>query len=183
MVMTKKDGTPARNAKGKIKRVKPNVLLDAHRHVEQMTWAPGLPLTTEDKLIAEGGLIERCGVTTFNLYRPPAVRQGNSAGADRWLQGASDLPRGRRPYRHILCAPRAISRGEDQPRPRAGRCSWHRQGYDAGTVEARRWSVELQRGIAARHYGSTTTTCAVLFCASPRPMTWATSTGMRSTTI
>jgi hypothetical protein len=75
--MVKKDG--------KIKRIKPNAYLDAHRHVEQMTWAPGLPLTIEDRLIAEGGWIERRGVTTFNLYRPPTARQGNSADADRWL--------------------------------------------------------------------------------------------------
>jgi len=73
------------NIKGRVRHVKPSVYLDACRHVEQMTWAPGLPLTVEGKLIAEGGWIERNGVTTFNLYRPPVERCGNSANADRWV--------------------------------------------------------------------------------------------------
>ena len=29
---------------------------------------------------------QRPGVTTFNLYRPPAVQRGNSANADRWVE-------------------------------------------------------------------------------------------------
>lgn len=48
--------------------------LDANRAVEQMTWAPGKPMEICDKLIADGGWIERKGVTTFNLYRPAALK-------------------------------------------------------------------------------------------------------------
>jgi hypothetical protein len=70
---------------GKIKYIKPATWLDGHRAVEQMTWAPGLPLTIADRLISDGGWIERNGVTTFNLYRPPIIRQGNSTSADRWI--------------------------------------------------------------------------------------------------
>jgi hypothetical protein len=33
--------------------------LDKHRPVEQMTWCPGLELLIQDRLIAEGGWIER----------------------------------------------------------------------------------------------------------------------------
>ena len=82
----KKDGTPAVDKDGKPKHVRPSVWLDTHRPVEQMTWVPGEPLTIDGKLIAEGGWVERPGVTTFNLYRPPVVRQGNSANADRWVE-------------------------------------------------------------------------------------------------
>ena len=39
--------------------------------VEQMTWAPGMPVLIPDKLIANGGWISRPGCAVFNLYRPP----------------------------------------------------------------------------------------------------------------
>jgi hypothetical protein len=48
--------------------------LDANRAVEQMTWVPGKPMEIRDKLIADGGWIDRPGCTTFNLYRPPALK-------------------------------------------------------------------------------------------------------------
>ena len=48
--------------------------LDIHAAVEQMTWAPGLPMLIEDKLISDGGWIERPGCTVFNLYRAPSLK-------------------------------------------------------------------------------------------------------------
>jgi len=38
-----------------------------------MTWVPGEPMEIKNKLIAEGGWIERTGITVFNLYRPPTI--------------------------------------------------------------------------------------------------------------
>jgi len=38
-----------------------------------------------DRLISEGGWIERKGMTVFNLYRPPTIEPGNAAKAKRWL--------------------------------------------------------------------------------------------------
>lgn len=60
--------------------------LDAHRHVEQMTWAPGEPLVIVDRLVSGGGWIERPGCHCFNLYRPPELRHGDPAAAGRWLE-------------------------------------------------------------------------------------------------
>ena len=74
------------DGEGNPKHSKPSIWLDKHRPVEQMTWAPGEPLTVDGRLIAEGGWFERPGTRTFNLYRPPIVRQGNSANADRWVE-------------------------------------------------------------------------------------------------
>ena len=45
---------------GKI--ISPSLWLDRHRPVEQMTWAPGLPMLIRNRLISEGGWIERNGV-------------------------------------------------------------------------------------------------------------------------
>jgi phage/plasmid primase-like uncharacterized protein len=70
---------------GKPKRTPASTWLDRHKPVEQMTWAPGLPTLIRNRLIAEGGWIERDGVTTFNLYRPPTIALGNAAEAGRWF--------------------------------------------------------------------------------------------------
>ena len=52
-------------------RSRPSTWLDQNQPVEQMTWCPGEPMLIRDRLIAEGGWIERPGCTIFNLYRPP----------------------------------------------------------------------------------------------------------------
>jgi Family of unknown function (DUF5906) len=62
-----------------------NAWLDRNKPVEQMTWAPGLPMLIRDRLIAEGGWIERDGVSCFNLYRPPAIKLGDAAKASPWI--------------------------------------------------------------------------------------------------
>jgi hypothetical protein len=62
-----------------------NARLDEHRSVEQMTWAPGLPMLIRDHLISEGGWIRRQGVSCFNLYRAPTIKLGNPTKAQRWL--------------------------------------------------------------------------------------------------
>ncbi len=70
---------------GKQKIISASAWLDRNKPVEQMTWAPGVPMLIHDRLISEGGWIERKGVTVFNLYRPPTIEPGNAAEADRWL--------------------------------------------------------------------------------------------------
>jgi hypothetical protein len=64
---------------------RPAEWLDQHNAVEQMTWAPGEPQILEDRLISNGGWIERPGCRCFNLYRPPTVRPGDAAKAGPWL--------------------------------------------------------------------------------------------------
>jgi hypothetical protein len=71
---------------GKPKRLPASVWLDRNKPVEQMTWAPGLPTLIRGRLIADGGWIERNGVTTFNLYRPPTIRHGDAAQAGPWIE-------------------------------------------------------------------------------------------------
>ena len=60
--------------------------LDQNRPVDMMTWAPGLPLVVEGKLISGGGWIERPGSNTFNLYVPPRIVPGNTNAAARWIE-------------------------------------------------------------------------------------------------
>jgi hypothetical protein len=79
------DGTPSLDEKHKQKRIKAGKWLDRNKPVEQMTWAPGEPLLIRDRLIAEGGWIERPGAACLNLYRPPAIELGNAAEAAPWL--------------------------------------------------------------------------------------------------
>jgi hypothetical protein len=65
--------------------IKASTWLDQNRPAEQMTWAPGEPMLINDRLISEGGWIERKGVHCFNLYRPPRIEPGDPEQAGLWL--------------------------------------------------------------------------------------------------
>ena len=66
-------------------RIPAHTWLDKSAPVHQMTWCPGEPLLIRDRLVADGGWIERPNVTTLNLYRPPTINLGNAAEAERWV--------------------------------------------------------------------------------------------------
>jgi hypothetical protein len=67
-------------------KMKPSRWLDANAPVEQMTWAPGLEMVIEGKLIDSGGWIDHPGCTCFNLYRPPTLEHGDPDKAGPWLE-------------------------------------------------------------------------------------------------
>ena len=83
------DGTPVLDKKGSPKYVMATTWLDRHHAVEQMTWVPGMPMVIQDRLVSEGGWIDRPGCKIFNLYRPPRVQLGDPQHADRWLDHIS----------------------------------------------------------------------------------------------
>ena len=66
--------------------IKASIWIDKNQPVEQMTWAPGMPMIIADRLIANGGWIERKGVSCFNLYRPPTIKLGDASKAGPWLE-------------------------------------------------------------------------------------------------
>jgi Bifunctional DNA primase/polymerase, N-terminal/Primase C terminal 2 (PriCT-2) len=79
-------GAPKLDSKGEQKKTKASTWLDQNAPVEQMTWAPGLPQLIPDRLVSDGGFVERPGVTTFNLYRPPVIVPGDPSKAGPWLE-------------------------------------------------------------------------------------------------
>jgi hypothetical protein len=76
---------PALDKDGKQKTMPANMWLDKNKSVEQMTWAPGKPMLIMGKLIADGGWIDREGVSCFNLYRPPVEGPGDPKLAGPWI--------------------------------------------------------------------------------------------------
>jgi hypothetical protein len=80
-----KAGLPKRSAAGKPVSMTPATWLDHNRPVEQMTWAPGYPMLIRDRLVVDGGWIERPEVTCFNHYRPPRLQLGDASKAQRWV--------------------------------------------------------------------------------------------------
>ena len=80
---TKTNGTPI--------MIKAGVFLDNNCHIEQMTWAPGLPMFIEDRHIFEGGWIDRKSANVFNLYRAPKIALGDASKAGPWLDHVRKL--------------------------------------------------------------------------------------------
>jgi hypothetical protein len=79
-------GDPVLDDEGKQVKIKASAWLDRHQAVETMTWAPGEPMILRNVLATENAIIERQGVTSFNLYRPPPVlNDGDARRAQRWL--------------------------------------------------------------------------------------------------
>jgi hypothetical protein len=70
---------------GKQRFVQANEWLDQYRAVEMMTWSPGDEMLIQNRLMAEGGWFQRKGATCFNLYRPPTIKLGDPAKAQRWV--------------------------------------------------------------------------------------------------
>jgi hypothetical protein len=79
------DGHPVVDSKGKPTTIKASRWLDQNRAVDQMTWAPGLPLLIENKIIKTGGWKKHPGKRCFNLYLPPTVQHGDPDKAECWL--------------------------------------------------------------------------------------------------
>jgi hypothetical protein len=77
--------TGSRDEQGEPITISATAWLDHNRAVEQMTWAPGLPQIIENRLIIEGGWIDRPGVNCFNLYLPPRTTEGDATRVDKWL--------------------------------------------------------------------------------------------------
>ena len=68
-----------------VNKIKASTWIDQNQPVEMMTWAPGMPMIIADRLIAEGGWIERKGVSCFNLYRSPMIELGDASKASPWV--------------------------------------------------------------------------------------------------
>jgi Family of unknown function (DUF5906) len=81
-----RDGQPVTKDDGEQVILSATAWLDRNKPVEQMTWAPGLPMVITNRLVSAGGWIERRGVSCFNLYKPPEIKPGDAAQAEPWLE-------------------------------------------------------------------------------------------------
>jgi hypothetical protein len=88
-----RDHWPAASVNAKLGKIRVNddltinagLWLDQNRSVEQITWAPGSPMVIKDKVVADGGWVDRRGARTFNTYRPPLLVKGKKEKAWVWL--------------------------------------------------------------------------------------------------
>jgi hypothetical protein len=80
-----RNGEPVLDDNGEQVMQTASAWLDQNKPVEQMTWAPGLPMIIRDRLVSAGGWIERKGVSCFNLYRPPEIELGDADEAGPWI--------------------------------------------------------------------------------------------------
>jgi len=115
-----KSGQPKRNKDGKLVYESATKWLDRERGIEQATWCPGLPMLIDDRVVVDGGWIEKIGVTTFNWYRPPRIELGDASKAGPWIDHA-----------HSCCTPKTtpITASNGSPtacsgRPRRSTMAW-----------------------------------------------------------
>jgi hypothetical protein len=85
ITITKNDGTTEDIT------IEPSSWIDRHNPVMQMVWDPGSPQIIDDKLLRDGGWVEKIGTRGFNLYRPPDPLPGNAAKAGPWLDHVRKL--------------------------------------------------------------------------------------------
>jgi len=85
------DGTAVVNAKKKPVRIKASQHLSRTKPLEQMTWAPGEPDIIRDRLVADGGWLDRKGSRSLNLYRPPLPIAGDALMAGPWVEHVERL--------------------------------------------------------------------------------------------
>src|SRR5262245_5081719 len=85
ITLSRGNGQPVLNKDGEPVMQAASAWLAKNRPVEQMTWAPGLPMIIRDRLVSAGGWVEHRGVSCFNLYRPPDIEPGDADEAGPWL--------------------------------------------------------------------------------------------------
>lgn len=66
-------------------RTQPSKWIEKHRPVHQISWLPGAGEVADGVVIMEAGEVPSPGNLVFNLYRPPAVIDGNARQASKWL--------------------------------------------------------------------------------------------------
>jgi hypothetical protein len=94
-------GKPVLDEKGRPVKLSANAWFDKNKPVEQIVWAPGLPMVIRNRLTSEGGWIEHNNVSCFNRYRPPLRVPGDATKAPRWIDHVRKVfPE---EAEHILC--------------------------------------------------------------------------------
>ncbi|UGA45663.1 DUF5906 domain-containing protein [Bradyrhizobium quebecense] len=83
MPLTKRDGSPLLDKKTKEPiLMAASAWLDRNRRVEQLSWVPGFAEVIRDRLVCDGGWLDRVGASIFNLYRPSALDSSALASAN-----------------------------------------------------------------------------------------------------
>src|SRR5262249_853457 len=84
--LTDERGNPVLDAQGAQMMISPSKWLDRNRPLAQMTWAPRHPTIVEDRLVGNGGWVNRAGARVFNTYHPPTLAHGDPTKAGPWIE-------------------------------------------------------------------------------------------------
>lgn len=70
---------------GMVGPIKASTWIDQNQAVHQLTWAPGEPELIRDRVLTDGGWVERQDYRIFNQYHGPVINGGDPTRADAWL--------------------------------------------------------------------------------------------------
>jgi hypothetical protein len=84
-------GRPKIDKKGNPVMMCASTWLSQNRRVVQMAWVPGERVEIKDRMIVDGGWINRKDVTCFNLYRPSRAILGDANAAGPWIEHVHKL--------------------------------------------------------------------------------------------
>jgi hypothetical protein len=102
-VLTDATGNPVMKG-GKVQKVAASRWLDRNQPAHQMIWIPGMPMLIPDRLVVDGGWIERPGMICLNLYRAPRPMLGGDASkAQPWLDHVAKLYPIEAEATHVIC--------------------------------------------------------------------------------
>jgi hypothetical protein len=89
MCVSTRELWPAKSVDARVRapvpKMKASTWLDRNRSIEQITWAPGMPMLIKDRCVLVGGWIEQPGYKVYNLYLPPGIEPGDANQAGPWL--------------------------------------------------------------------------------------------------
>jgi hypothetical protein len=74
-----------KNADGEEREIAPTFWLRMNAAVDQQTWAPGKIDLIPDRIVANGGWIDKPGARCLNIYRPAPSFDGDPKLAKKWL--------------------------------------------------------------------------------------------------
>lgn len=122
-------------------------MIDSKRACHELTWAPGLPMIVQNRVILNGAWREHPGANTFNAYCPPDPIKGDPAKVKPWLDLGQFIFGDQ--VNHLIAW---LAHRVQRPHVKINHCIV--LGSLAHGIGKDTWLLGAQRGVGAWNWGS-----------------------------